>query len=235
MEKWPGIAKLVKAYPQASHQLREMMELASMVDKLEWTQKTRDAIVLETGKSDGKTKWMSSCLRGREDFSSYAPSALEEICKALNDKKKTLILAIQEKREALVKPAVKGQLQALFASLSKKLPEEIEAAKVLAAGKPLSYMSFTDALTKYGDNHFAVWQNQSHFKEGPMRFLLLYPEHAERLAAEPRSQQEAVDCALKLGLCAASGKHCFLQIAEVPRLAKWIVNEYDGLENVELL
>lgn len=80
MERWPGIAKLVKAYMRS-----DIDQRMNDIHRLEWKrkslidfQKRRDSIAAETGRSDGNSEWDGyKCEYEKlENLSEYAPSAL---------------------------------------------------------------------------------------------------------------------------------------------------------------
>jgi hypothetical protein len=88
----------------------------------------------------------------------------------------------------------------------------------------LKKRSFTDAINDYGENHFAIWMCQSHYKEDAMRFLLQFPQYIVTDTSLCNS--------LDIGLLCASTHYCTLAIEYVPPIVHWYIGEYDGKENV---
>lgn len=152
-----------------------------------------------------------------------------------------MTLAIQEKCGALLEHVTQELYKEMWHSFYTKLPEEVEAEKAGAveAAKPAyfslrsardsEYLSFTDAIEKYGERHYAVWGAQKYFCHTAMHFLLLHPERIEELAGLASERDNAAGTLL-LGLAAANGKHCKLSIAEMPSLTEWDVScdDYGG-------
>lgn len=234
--------------------MQEIHIIESYGKRLLCLQKYHDSIAAEIGRSDGKTKCQTDnfYFSKDEDFSLYAPSALEAMCTGLDKEMNELTLKIQKRHDAVLEHMPETQYQAMWQSHVTKLPEEIEAEEAKARIKKRNWkgqatsaeimmsaiveterkkiLTFPEAVTEHGEHSYALWQCHRHFDETVMCFLLLHPDYTERLA----SNRENVSCALELGLCAASSRYCVLRIKEVPCMAEWEVGEYDGNESIFL-
>ena len=90
----------------------------------------------------------------------------------------------------------------------------------LVAGIGLKRLSFLDAISHYGENHFAIWMCQTHYSEHAMRFLL---KHHDALDCYVDNGDNGDDkCSdLEIGLLCASGPYCELSVANAPQLLSW--------------
>lgn len=91
-------------------------------------------------------------------------------------------------------------------------------------------LTFLDAISYYGEKHFAVWMCQSSYNAHAMRYLLMCPEAitTDSDCGDEIPEQVYID----LGLVAASGEYCALGIAYVPSELSYSILEYDGLESI---
>lgn len=168
-----------------------------------------------------------------DDVIKYNHSALVAFCNAqIELHQKTL----HDTKALLLKDMGDEQMcDDMIASVTHLFEEEKEAEsqawyqkpkwnEVHVPDKGLIRLSFTHALSFYNESHFAVWKCQLHYREAPMRFLLLYPKYFI----------EDIDmCSdMEMGLLCASDAYCKLAINYVPPLVHWSIEEYDGLESV---
>jgi len=153
------------------------------------------------------------------------------------------IIALKQKMQSRLQELVEELSKAqstvdleMLASLDHNFPEEIEQNKLAWyerkqwAEPKKQRLTFLDAVNLYGEDHFAIWKCQHHYKEEAMRYLILCPDTCQR----PYNSDILERVYTKLGLVAASGAYASLAIEEVPWELSWSVFEYDGLECIHV-
>ena len=100
----------------------------------------------------------------------------------------------------------------------------------IVPGEGMQRFTFLDAIDHYGEDHFAIWNCQTHYSKQAMRFLLKHHE-AFQLALVPSDDNDMV-YDMEMGLLCASSAYCELRVGEAPQLLSWYIGEYDGLESI---